>query len=66
MQKKALVIMDSQNDITKNYRDIIGNINKAIDWAVDHSIHIIYILISLGDLLSHHIIDAQDMIEISK
>ena len=30
MQKKALVIIDIQNDITKNYKDIIDNINKAI------------------------------------
>ena len=30
MQKKALVIIDIQNDITKNYKDVIGNINKAI------------------------------------
>ena len=29
MQKKALVIIDIQNDITKNYKDIIGNINQA-------------------------------------
>ncbi len=43
MQKKALVIIDIQNDITKNYKDIIGNINKAIEWAVDHNIHVIYI-----------------------
>ena len=28
---KALVIIDIQNDITKNYKDIIGNINNAID-----------------------------------
>lgn len=41
--KKALVIIDIQNDITKNYKGIIANINKAIDWAVDNSIHIIYI-----------------------
>jgi nicotinamidase-related amidase len=40
---KALVIIDIQNDITKNYRDIIGNINKAIDWAVDNDIHVVYI-----------------------
>jgi nicotinamidase-related amidase len=33
--KKALVTIDIQNDITKNYKEIIGNINKAIDWAVD-------------------------------
>jgi len=43
MQKKALVIIDIQNDITKNYKEIIDNINKAIDWAVDNDIHVIYI-----------------------
>jgi len=43
MQKKALVIIDIQNDITKNYKDVIGNINKAIDWAVNHNIHVVYI-----------------------
>jgi nicotinamidase-related amidase len=43
MQKKALVIIDIQNDITKNYKDIIANINKAIDWAVNNNIHVIYI-----------------------
>jgi nicotinamidase-related amidase len=43
MQKKALVIIDIQNDITKNYKDVIGNINKAIDWAVQNNIHVIYI-----------------------
>ena len=42
MQKKALVIIDIQNDITKNYKDIIDNINKAIDWAVGNDIHVIY------------------------
>ena len=42
MQKKALVIIDIQNDITKNYRNIIDNINKAIDWAVDNDIHVVY------------------------
>ena len=41
--KKALVIIDIQNDITKNYKDIIDNINKAIDWAVNNDIHIVYI-----------------------
>jgi nicotinamidase-related amidase len=40
---KALVVIDIQNDITKNYKDVIGNINKAIDWAVKNSIHVIYI-----------------------
>lgn len=43
MQKKALVIIDIQNDITKNYKDIIDNINKAIDWAVNSNVHVIYI-----------------------
>ena len=39
MQKKALVIIDIQNDITKNYKDVIGNINKArkhIDTALKY------------------------------
>ena len=35
MNKKALVVIDIQNDITKHYRDIIDNINAAIDWAVE-------------------------------
>ena len=43
MQKKALVIIDIQNDITKNYKDVIGNINQAIDWAVNQEIHVVYI-----------------------
>lgn len=43
MQKKALVIIDIQNDITKHYKDIIDNINMAIDWAVQNQIHIVYI-----------------------
>lgn len=43
MQKKALVIIDIQNDITKNYKEIIGNINKAIDWAVSSDLHVVYI-----------------------
>lgn len=41
--KKALVIIDIQNDITKNYKEIIGNINKAIDWAADHDVPVVYI-----------------------
>jgi nicotinamidase-related amidase len=43
MQKKALVVIDIQNDITKNYKEIIGNINQAIDWAVKQDIHVVYI-----------------------
>ncbi len=41
--KKALVVIDIQNDITKNYKEIIGNINRAIDWAVDNDIQVVYI-----------------------
>ena len=41
--KKALIVIDVQNDITKNYKEIIGNINKSIDWAVSNDIHIVYI-----------------------
>ena len=43
MQKKALVVIDLQNDITKNYRDIIGNVNRAIDWAVRNELWVVYI-----------------------
>ncbi len=43
MPKKALVIIDIQKDITKNYKDIIDNINHAIDWAVHNDIHVVYI-----------------------
>ena len=43
MQNKALVIIDIQNDITKNYKDIIDNINESIDWAVKNNIHVVYI-----------------------
>lgn len=43
MISKALVVIDIQNDITKNYKEIISNINAAIDWAVDNNIHVVYI-----------------------
>lgn len=43
MQKKALIVIDIQNDITKNYKDVIENINSAIDWAAEHQIHVVYI-----------------------
>ena len=43
MQTKALVVIDIQNDITKHYRDIIDNINAAIEWAVAERLHIVYI-----------------------
>lgn len=43
MQKRALVVIDIQNDITKNYKEIIDNINKSIDWAVQNDISVVYI-----------------------
>jgi len=43
MLKKVLVVIDIQNDITKNYKDIIDNINKSINWAVTNAIHVVYI-----------------------
>ncbi|MBU1009357.1 MAG: cysteine hydrolase [Bacteroidetes bacterium] len=43
MQKKSLVVIDLQNDITKNYKEIIDNVNRAIDWAVENEIHVVYI-----------------------
>ena len=38
MSNKALVVIDIQNDITKHYRDIIDNINAAIEWAKEEGI----------------------------
>ena len=43
MQTKAFVVIDIQNDITKHYRDIVSNINAAIDWAVSEGMHVVYI-----------------------
>ena len=43
MKNIALVVIDLQNDITKNYRKIIGQVNEAIDWAVTNDLHVIYI-----------------------
>ncbi|MCL2108970.1 MAG: cysteine hydrolase [Oscillospiraceae bacterium] len=43
MKQKALLIIDIQNDITKNYKEIIDKINKVIDWATAQNIHVIYI-----------------------
>ena len=40
---KALVVIDIQNDITKNYRGIIDRINSAIDWAQSYQMQIVYI-----------------------
>jgi len=43
MQTKALVVIDIQNDITKHYRDIVDNINAAIEWAANEGMHVVYI-----------------------
>lgn len=43
MKNKALAVIDIQNDITKNYKDIIDNINRAIEWAIENEIHVVYI-----------------------
>jgi len=43
MSKKALVVIDIQNDITKHYRDIIDKLNAAIDWAAEQEMDVVYI-----------------------
>lgn len=43
MKNQALVVIDIQNDITKNYKEILANINKAIDWAVSQGMQVVYI-----------------------
>lgn len=43
MQTKALVVIDLQNDITKHYREIIANVNSAVEWAQKNGMTVIYI-----------------------
>ena len=43
MSNAALVVIDIQNDITKHYRDILDNLNAAIDWAMVKGIDVVYI-----------------------
>lgn len=43
MKNSALVVIDPQNDITKNYREIIEKVNEAIDRAIQKDMWIIYI-----------------------
>lgn len=43
MGNRALVVIDLQNDITKNYREIIGAVNRAIDRAVEKGMEVVYI-----------------------
>lgn len=43
MGNKAIVVIDLQNDITKNYRDIIESVNAAVEWAAKQGMHVAYI-----------------------
>jgi nicotinamidase-related amidase len=43
MKNSALVVIDLQNDITKNYKEIIEKVNAAIDCAVQNELWVIYI-----------------------
>lgn len=43
MENRALVVIDLQNDITKNYKEIIEKVNMAIDWAIKNEVIIVYI-----------------------
>ena len=43
MSDRALVVIDLQNDITKNYKEIIETVNEAIDWAQAQGITVVYI-----------------------
>ena len=43
MKNNALVVIDLQNDITKNYKEIIEKVNEAIDWAAQKELWIVYI-----------------------
>lgn len=43
MKNKALVVIDLQNDITKNYKEIIESTNQAIDWATANDMDVVYI-----------------------
>ena len=43
MKNSALVVIDLQNDITKNYKEVIARVNEAIDWAAQKELWIVYI-----------------------
>ena len=43
MKNSSLFVIDLQNDITKNYREISDKVNEAIDWAVEKKLMVIYI-----------------------
>lgn len=43
MKNSALAVIDLQNDITKNYREIVERVNRAIAWAVEAEMYVVYI-----------------------
>lgn len=43
MNNKIFAVIDLQNDITKNYREIIENVNEAIERAVGCGMIVVYI-----------------------
>ena len=43
MKNSALVVIDLQNDITKNYKEIIEKVNEVIEWAVQKEMWVVYI-----------------------
>lgn len=43
MNNCALVVIDLQNDITKNYKEIIQNVNDAVERAKQNGRHVVYV-----------------------
>lgn len=43
MKNSALAVIDLQNDITKNYKEIIEKVNEAIDWSAQKGLWVVYI-----------------------
>ena len=43
VKNSALIVIDLQNDITKNYKEIIAKVNDVIDWAVQKELWVVYI-----------------------
>ena len=43
MNRKALVVIDMQNDITRHYRDIMDRLIAAVGWAAESGMEIVYI-----------------------
>ena len=43
MGSRALVVIELQNGVTENYKEIIGTVNAAIDWAQGQGITVVYI-----------------------